>query len=230
MTPTVETAADAVADVLVVFGITGNLARVMTFRSLYRLQKRGLLTCPVVGVAVDDWTMDQLVQRARESIIGTGETLDEDVFDQFVKQLSYVQGDFDDAATYQRVADAIKGFDHPVFYLEVPPSLFATVIKGWRRPIGRRRRAWWSRSRSETTSPRRALAADLHQYIDESQLCRIDHYLGRWAWMRSCTCASPTRSSSRCGTAATSSVSRSTWRSRSASRIVALLRPGRSAA
>ena len=121
MTPTVETAADAVADVLVVFGITGNLARVMTFRSLYRLQKRGLLTCPVVGVAVDDWTMDQLVQRARESIIGTGEELDEDVFDQFVKQLSYVQGDFDDAATYQRVAGAVKGFDHPVFYLEVPP-------------------------------------------------------------------------------------------------------------
>ena len=65
MTPT---AAHAVADVLVVFGITGNLARVMTFRSLYRLKKRGLLTCPVVGVAVD-WTIDDLVQRARESII-----------------------------------------------------------------------------------------------------------------------------------------------------------------
>jgi len=65
MTPT---AAHAVADVLVVFGITGNLARVMTFRSLYRLKKRGLLTCPVVGVAVD-WTIGDLVQRARESII-----------------------------------------------------------------------------------------------------------------------------------------------------------------
>jgi glucose-6-phosphate 1-dehydrogenase len=92
MTPTVETAADAQADVLVVFGITGNLARVMTFRSLYRLQKRGLLTCPVVGVAVDDWTIDQLVQRARESIVATGEELNEDVFNQFVKQLSYVRG------------------------------------------------------------------------------------------------------------------------------------------
>jgi len=66
MTPT---AAHAVADVLVVFGITGNLARVMTFRSLYRLKKRGLLTCPVVGVAVDDWTIGDLVQQARESII-----------------------------------------------------------------------------------------------------------------------------------------------------------------
>ena len=68
------------ADVLVVFGITGDLAKVMTFRSLYRLEQRGLLDCPIVGVAVDDWTLEQLVQRARDSIVGTGEELDEDVF------------------------------------------------------------------------------------------------------------------------------------------------------
>ncbi len=61
------------ADVLVVFGITGDLAKVMTFHSLYRLEARGLLDCPIVGVAVDDWTVDQLVERARESIVGTGE-------------------------------------------------------------------------------------------------------------------------------------------------------------
>ena len=61
------------ADVLVVFGITGDLARVMTFRSLYRLEKRGLLTCPVVGVAVDDWTLEQLLERARTSIEQAGE-------------------------------------------------------------------------------------------------------------------------------------------------------------
>ena len=69
------------ADVLVVFGITGDLAKVMTFRSLYRLEQRGLLDCPIVGVAVDDWTIDQLVERARDSIVGTGEQLDEAVFD-----------------------------------------------------------------------------------------------------------------------------------------------------
>jgi glucose-6-phosphate 1-dehydrogenase len=60
------------ADVLVVFGITGDLAKVMTFRSLYRLEQRGLLDCPIVGVAVDDWSVDDLVKRARESIVGTG--------------------------------------------------------------------------------------------------------------------------------------------------------------
>ena len=91
------------ADVLVVFGITGDLAKVMTFRSLYRLERRGLLDCPIVGVAVDDWTLDQLVERARDSIVGTGEQLDEAVFERFAKRLSYVQGDFGDAATYGRV-------------------------------------------------------------------------------------------------------------------------------
>jgi glucose-6-phosphate 1-dehydrogenase len=64
------------ADLLVVFGITGDLAKVMTFRSLYRLETRGLLDCPIVGVAVDDWSADRLVDRARESIVGTGEQLD----------------------------------------------------------------------------------------------------------------------------------------------------------
>ena len=91
------------ADVLVVFGITGDLAKVMTFRSLYRLEGRGLLDCPIVGVAVDDWTVDQLVKRARESIVGTGETIDEDVFDRFAARLSYVSGDFTDSSTYERV-------------------------------------------------------------------------------------------------------------------------------
>ena len=74
------------ADVFVVFGITGDLAKVMTFRSLYRLERRGLLDCPIVGVAVDDWSVDQLVDRARESIVNTGETLDDDVFDRFASR------------------------------------------------------------------------------------------------------------------------------------------------
>src|SRR5213592_861356 len=73
------------ADVLVVFGITGDLARVMTFRSLYRLERRGLLTCPIVGVAVDDWSVDQLRERARTSIEGTGEKIEKDVFDRLAK-------------------------------------------------------------------------------------------------------------------------------------------------
>src|SRR4051812_44529561 len=107
------------ADVFVVFGITGDLARVMTFLSLYRLELRGLLQCPVVGVAVDDWTVDRLVQRARDSIVGTGETLDEEVFGRFARRLSYVSGDFGNPETYNRLAEALDGFRRPVFYLEI---------------------------------------------------------------------------------------------------------------
>src|SRR5947199_1395126 len=98
------------ADVFVAFGITGDLAKVMTFRSLYRLERRGLIDCPIVGVAVDDWTVDQLRVRAKESIIGTGEPLDEAVFDRLAARFSYVSGDFADEAMYKRVANAIASF------------------------------------------------------------------------------------------------------------------------
>src|SRR3954451_4848320 len=84
------------ADALVVFGITGDLAKVMTFASLYRLERRGLLGCPIIGVAVDDWTVDQLRNHARIAITATGEQLDEKVFERFANRLSYVAADFAD--------------------------------------------------------------------------------------------------------------------------------------
>src|SRR5436190_17490692 len=91
---------NAHCDVFVVFGITGDLAKVMTFRSLYRLEQRGLLDCPIVGVAVDDWSVGTLRERARSSIVGTGEELDDQVFERLAARLSYVSGDFGDPATF----------------------------------------------------------------------------------------------------------------------------------
>ncbi|MBB5791310.1 glucose-6-phosphate dehydrogenase [Jiangella mangrovi] len=168
------------ADVLVVFGITGDLARVMTFRSLYRLEARGLLTCPVVGVAVDDWTVDRLVQRARASIEGSGEHVDQAVFDRFAARLSYVSGDFTDAATYGRVGDAIKGAESPVFYLEIPPFLFGTVVKGLSDAgLTESARVIVEKPFGHDLASAHTLAEELHQYVDESQLYRIDHYLGK---------------------------------------------------
>lgn len=167
-------------DVFVIFGITGDLAKVMTFRSLYRLELRGLLDCPIVGVAFEDWTKDQLVERARDSIVGTGEELDEDVFDRLAGRLSYVQGDFSDSDTYQRVGAAIKGAQQPVFYLEIPPFLFATVIKGLSEAgLTSTARVVVEKPFGHDLESARALAAELHQYLDESQLLRIDHYLGK---------------------------------------------------
>src|SRR5947209_16610792 len=118
---------DRTADALVIFGITGDLAKKMTFRSLYRLERRKLLDCPIVGVAVEDWDDDKLKDRARTSIEGAGEKIDEAVFKRFANRLRYVSGDFGQDETYERVGQVIKDYRNPVFYLEIPPFLFGRV-------------------------------------------------------------------------------------------------------
>jgi glucose-6-phosphate 1-dehydrogenase len=168
------------ADVLVIFGITGDLAKVMTYRSLYRLERRGLLDCPIVGVAVDDWTAGDVRDRARESIVAGGETLDEDVFQRFAARLSYVSGDFGDPETFERVAAAISGAHAPVFYLEIPPFLFGTVIAGLANAgLTHAARVVVEKPFGHDVESARELNDTVHQYLDESQLFRIDHFLGK---------------------------------------------------
>src|SRR5436305_2670711 len=172
--------AQTAADVFVAFGITGDLAKVMTFRSLYRLERRGLLSCPIVGVSVDDWSVDHLREHARDAIEGTGEPVDDEVFRRFAARLSYVQGDFGDADTYTRVGEAIAPAQRPVFYLEIPPFLFGTVIKGLSEAgLTSGARVVVEKPFGHDLASASELAADIHQYIHESQLYRIDHYLGK---------------------------------------------------
>ena len=169
-----------VADVFVVFGITGDLAKVMTFHSLYRLEKRGLLSCPIVGVAVSDWSDDDLRSHAREAIINCGDQIDEAVFDRLAGRMSYVSGDFGVAATYERVAQAVGDPKCPVFYLEIPPFLFGRVIKGLTAAgLTKTGRVVVEKPFGHDLESARALAEEIHQYIDESQLLRIDHFLGK---------------------------------------------------
>jgi glucose-6-phosphate 1-dehydrogenase len=171
---------DERADVLVIFGITGDLAKVMTFRSLYRLEGRGLLDCPIVGVAVDDWSVEKLREHARECIEGTGEKLDSDVFDRLAARLSYVSGDFADAATYKKVGEAIGEAKTPVFYLEIPPFLFGPVIKELAGAgLTKSARVVVEKPFGHDLASARELAAEIHQYIEEPQLYRIDHFLGK---------------------------------------------------
>src|SRR4029077_1608475 len=94
------------ADALVVFGITGDLARKQTFRALYRLEARKLLDCPVIGVASSDWDDDQLRDLMRQSVQNSGEEIDEDVVKRFAARLSYVSGNFADHKTYEHVKRA----------------------------------------------------------------------------------------------------------------------------
>jgi len=178
--PTVSSGGPAIADVFIVFGISGDLAKVMTFHSLYRLERRGLLNCPIVGVAVNEWSAEDLRDHARAAIEGCGERIDEAVFDRLVARLSYVSGDFADGATYERVASAIGDARCPVFYLEIPPFLFGTVIKGLTDAgLTGTGRVVVEKPFGHDLGSARALAEEIHQYIDESQLYRIDHFLGK---------------------------------------------------
>jgi glucose-6-phosphate 1-dehydrogenase len=171
---------DGAADALVVFGITGDLAKVMTFDSLYRLEARGLIGCPIVGVAGNDWTVDELRSHARTCIEDIEGRLDETVFKRFADRLSYVHGDFTDAATFTRVAKAVGDARSPVFYLEIPPFLFATVIKGLSEAgLTANARVVVEKPFGHDLESAHQLAADIHRYIDESQLYRIDHFLGK---------------------------------------------------
>jgi glucose-6-phosphate 1-dehydrogenase len=166
--------------VLVIFGITGDLAKVMTFRSLYRLERRGLLDCPIVGVAFDDWTLDQLRERAHDSIAATEDSVDDEVFERLAARLSYVSGDFADAATYRSVAKEVGDVASPVFYLEIPPSLFGTVIAGLAEAgLTKTARVVVEKPFGHDLASARALNEEVHSHIDESQLYRIDHFLGK---------------------------------------------------
>jgi glucose-6-phosphate 1-dehydrogenase len=169
------------ADALVIFGITGDLARKMTFRSLYRLEARGLLDCSVIGVAVDDWSADQLRDRAHESIQAAEGSVDEKVFRQLANRLSYVSGDFGEPETYKRVADALRNTSFPAFYLEIPPSLFETVIAGLAEAslVSNGERVMVEKPFGHDLASAKALSARLHQYLNESQLYRVDHFLGK---------------------------------------------------
>ncbi len=174
------TAATSPADVLVIFGITGDLAKKMTFRSLYRLERRKQLDCPIVGVALDDWSVATLRDRAREAIEAGGETIDEDVFARFAKRLSMVSGDFADAKTYDRVAKAIEGKHTPVFYLEIPPSLFGRVVEGLSNAnLTSRARVAVEKPFGHDLASARALNAQLSAVLEEWQIFRIDHFLGK---------------------------------------------------
>ncbi|HYY01412.1 MAG TPA: glucose-6-phosphate dehydrogenase, partial [Mycobacterium sp.] len=117
------------SNLLVIFGITGDLARKMTFRALYRLESRKLLDCPILGVASDDMPVEELVERARKAISDSGEKIDDAVFDRLAGRLDYVRGDVTDSELYDSLAELIGSDYRPLFYLEMPPALFAPIVE-----------------------------------------------------------------------------------------------------
>jgi glucose-6-phosphate 1-dehydrogenase len=167
-------------DLLVIFGITGDLATKMTFRALYRLERRGLLDVPIIGVAGDDISLDQLRDRAREAIIKTGENLSEAVFARLARRMSYVHGDVTQAEVYGELAAKADGSQRPVYYLEVPPTLFAPIVDqlGTANLI-RDGRVAVEKPFGHDLASARELNARLHRWLREDQILRVDHFLAK---------------------------------------------------
>ncbi|HEY6671097.1 MAG TPA: glucose-6-phosphate dehydrogenase [Solirubrobacterales bacterium] len=172
-------------DALVIFGITGDLARKMTLKALYDLCENGTLKVPVIGVGRTDWSDDDLRQHAREAIEARIEArqqggIDADAFKKFADCLSYVQGDYMDKATYERLKKALSPAKHPVFYLEIPPSLFAGVIQGLGSAgLTKGARVVIEKPFGHDLQSAIELNDQIHQVLDEDQIYRIDHFLGK---------------------------------------------------
>ncbi len=172
--------APTAADVLVIFGITGDLAKKQTFRALYRMERRRELQCPVVGIARDEWPAATLRDHARQAIEDSGEKISEQVFQRLAERLSMVSGDYQDPKTYDLVANAIEGRHSPVFYLEIPPSLFGRVVEGLAGAgLTKGAQVAVEKPFGHDLASARALNAELHKFLMERQIYRIDHFLGK---------------------------------------------------
>ena len=117
------------SDALVFFGATGDLAHKKIFPSLQAMVKRGHLNVPVIGVAKAGWNLEQLRARARESVEKHGGGLDRAAFDKLSSLLHYVDGDYQDAATFQAIRKELGSAQQPAHYLAIPPALFGLVVE-----------------------------------------------------------------------------------------------------
>ena len=168
------------ADALVLFGATGDLCYRKIYPALYHLVRRRRLDIPVIGVARAGWTRDQLVERARESVETFVAEREEAVMRRLAELLRYVDGDYRESSTFQKLRAALKDARRPLHYLAIPPSLFAVVVacldtsgcaQGARvvveKPFGR------------DLASARSLNRTLRGVFPESSIFRIDHFLGK---------------------------------------------------
>jgi len=168
------------ADVLVIFGITGDLAHAMTYHALYRLEASGLFDCPIIGVAKDSWSQEQLLDAIAATVRKAGEQPQAAVMAGLARRLSYLQGDFSDRATYRELASRLTGTSRPLFYLEIPPALFGPVVTALAHAdLLTQATVMIEKPFGHDLASARALNDELHQLLDEDQILRIDHFLGK---------------------------------------------------
>jgi glucose-6-phosphate 1-dehydrogenase len=168
------------SDALVLFGATGDLAHKMIFPALQAMVKRHRLDVPVIGIAKAGWNIDQLRARVRDSLDKHGGGVDGAAFEKLCSLLKYIDADYGDARTFDLLRETLGPSEHPLNYLAIPPSMFATVV----RELGRSGSAKGARVVVEKPFGRDlASARDLNRTLltvfPESAIFRIDHYLGK---------------------------------------------------
>ena len=169
------------SDALVFFGASGDLAYKKIFPALYAMARRGKLDVKIVGVARSGWTRDQLIERARASVSAHGEP-DDAAFATLAAALRYVDGDYNEASTFNKLKQELADSKRPAHYLAIPPSMFAVVVKHLANAgLTNNARIIVEKPFGRDLKSARELNDTLHQFVPERQIFRIDHYLGKEA-------------------------------------------------
>jgi glucose-6-phosphate 1-dehydrogenase len=172
------------SDALVLFGVTGDLAYKMIFPALYAMAKRGVLNVPVIGMAASKGDAAQLRERATDSIKSHGGINDRPAFRRLLSLLCYVEGDYNDAATFSALKTALGDARHPAHYLAIPPALFATVMKGLGAAgLADQARVIVEKPFGRDLASARELNRVARAVFSEDSIFRIDHFLAKEAIM-----------------------------------------------
>jgi glucose-6-phosphate 1-dehydrogenase len=170
------------SDALVLFGSTGDLAARKLYPALHAMVRRGQLDIPVICLGRSGWTVDDLRNRVRESIVKHGGGVDEAAFVKLAALLHYIDGDYNSPEFFTMLAKSLHGAERPLYYLAIPPSAFPNVVNGL-TSCGRtsHARVVLEKPFGRDLASARSLNATLHDAFPEGSIFRIDHYLGKEA-------------------------------------------------
>ena len=167
------------SDALVLFGATGDLAHKQIFPALQAMVRHGHLDIPVIGVAKAGWNLDQLKARARDSVEKHG-GMDADAFRKLSARLQYIDGDYRDQSTYERLRQTLGDAQRPLHYLAIPPSMFAIVAEGLAKSgCAYNARVVVEKPFGRDLASAQSLNRTVLQFFPESAIFRIDHFLGK---------------------------------------------------
>ncbi len=186
MTRSVPAAKDRIrrSDALVLFGVTGDLAYKMIFPALYALARHGRLAMPVIGVAKSGWSLTRLKRHIKDSVKRVGKVEDPKALARLLASFRYVDGDYNDPATFAALKTALGRARRPAHYLAIPPALFSIVIKGLGSTgLANNARVIVEKPFGRDLQSARELNRVAQSVFEEESIFRIDHFLGKEAIM-----------------------------------------------